>query len=66
MSYIDFGELPALGYKAFPQSFASKTRTLNGSLILPAAEHPLLLLRSLTSTVCRTDLTHSSENIVKE
>lgn len=65
MRYIDFGQLPALGYKAFSQNFASETSSLNEGLILPAAEHPLFLLRSLTPTVCRVDLTHRSKNIIQ-
>lgn len=39
MRYIDFGQLPAPGYKAFSQCFASKTRSLNEGLNLQAAEH---------------------------
>lgn len=65
MCYIDFGQLPAHGYKAFSQSFASKTSSLNEGLILPAAEHSLFLLRSLASVVCRADITHRSNSVIQ-
>lgn len=51
MLYIDFGQLPVLGYKAFSQSFASKTSSLNENLIQPAAEHSPFSLRSSASSL---------------
>lgn len=54
MQYIDFGQLPALGYKAFSQCFASKTSSLNEGL-MQAAEHLLFLPVPKMSMVCRTD-----------